>query len=128
MEAALLIVSLARNCAMSNAMAEREAEQAEAMYHRLARLVAGMVYGPEVLLANTPEGPLTEEEKTKHALGKSADEAAAAAEAEAAAAKAAAAKATGRQRLPPEPMQRRQRRPRRKHRSTPRRRATLAAA
>ena len=76
-------------------MAEREAEQAEAMYHRLARLVAGMVYGPEVLLANTPEGPLTEEEKTKHALGKSADEAAAAAEAEAAAAKAAAAKATG---------------------------------
>ena len=80
---------------MSNAMAEREAEQAEAMYHRLARLVAGMVYGPEVLLANTPEGPLTEEEKRKHAEAKAAEEAAAAAEAEAEATKAAAAKATG---------------------------------
>ena len=47
---------------MSNAMAEREAEQAEAMYHRLARLVAGMVYGRRCLCQHAG-GPLTEEEK-----------------------------------------------------------------
>ena len=52
-----------------------------------------MVYGREVLLANTPEGRLTRRENGMSR--KAAEEAAAAAEAEASAAEAAAAKATG---------------------------------